>query len=54
MSCKMEENKFFFYSSKREGAIQFLIILPLPLSPFFSRKILNFTAKIQVHDSTKR
>ena len=54
MSCMMEENIKFFVSPKTEEAIQLLVILPLPVSPIFFRKFFNFTAKIQVHDSTKR
>ena len=54
MSCMTEENKNIFVSPKREETIQLLIILPLPLTPLFSRKFTNFKAKIQVHDSTKR
>ena len=54
MSCMMEENIKVFVSPEREEAIQLLVILPFQLSPLFFRKFLYFTAKIQVHDSTKR
>ena len=54
MSCMMKENRKVFASPKKEEAIKLLVILPLPLSPFFFKKFLNFKAKIQVHDSTKR
>ena len=40
------EKKKVFVSPKMEEAIQFLFILPLPLSLIFLRKFLYFTAKI--------
>ena len=46
MSCMMEERRKVFDSPKREEAIQLLVILPLPRSPFFFRKFLYFTAKL--------